>query len=229
MRILRFCAYALLLILVALVTTFFVVIRNENRIAEFALARIYNRTGLKITITGTKIGFGTHLAVILENPRVSMKDNPIGTLRAIRASLSYSVMLRRSGLPLARLELDNPLVQLPARAAEVTTGGIPRLDANTVKTLNWGLNALSDAAQRVDVVDGALSDRDGSGLVNHFSLRARRQHYRRVGDWPWILDFNGALEQPPVHNLKLAGHLVLGARAEPSRSDLGRPALVLGT
>jgi hypothetical protein len=221
MRILKLCIYALLLLVIALALAFFVAIRNENRIAQLALARIYDRTGLEITISGTRIGFGTHLAIILEDPRVSMRGAPVGSLQAIRASLNYIAIFRRSGLPLARLELDRPRVQLPARALEITTGGIPRLDANALKVLNWGLDALSDTVQRFDVIDGILSDRDGLTLVDQFDLRARRQHYHRAGSWPWLLDFNGALEQPPVHDLQLAGHLRLGAQPRHQGSILG--------
>lgn len=209
MRILRYCAYALLLIIAAFVTALVVLLQNQQRITAYALERIYQRTGVRITVAASKIGLGGHLAVVLENPHIAYNGVPLGSLDSIRFVLSYPALLFQGGLPLAALDLDAPRLRLPAPAAELPTAGAPRLSPALVEAVRDNLSSLADVAKRLDVVDGAASDETGQEIVDGLNLRLHRAHLRPTEDRPWLLDFNASLEQPPIHGAKIAGQLAL--------------------
>lgn len=212
MKALRFLGYLGLFTIVSAVTIVTVVVRNQTRIAEVALDRIHQRTGFQIRIAGTRIGFGTRLAVVLERPRVLHDGVEVATLQDIRAVLSYRAIILHAGLPLARLVLDYPRARVPLPRTNVTIGDLLRLDAQAVTTLNWALDALSDTASQVDVIDAALTDQDDVSLLEHLDLRAHRRH-RRTGNWPWLVDFDATVGRAPIHGLQLSGSLVLGPQA----------------
>ncbi len=223
MKALRFIGYFLLFALIIFVTALTLVVRNQSKIAEIALARIYNRTGLAIRIAGTRVGLGTHLVVILEQPRVAANGVEMATLDDIRAVLSYGAIFRNSGLPLAQLVLDHPRAKVPVRAASATIGGLPRLDTQAVTTLKWALDALSDTALQVDVVDAVLTDQGNASLVEHLDFRTHRSHRRRVGDWPWLVDFDATFNHAQVKGLRLTGSLSLGPQLnQPDLAATGR-------
>jgi hypothetical protein len=209
-KALRFVAYGLLLIVAAFTTAVIVVVRNQDKIAEIALAIIHQRTGFEVRITGTRMGFGTHFVMVLEHPRVMAGGVEVATLDDIRAVLSLRAILHNSGLPLARLVLDRPHVKIPTSGESVTIGGIPRLDARATSALKWALDALSDTTNQVDVLGAVLTDKDNASIVQRLDLRAYKRHKRRAGNWPWIVAFASALN----HGLRLTGSLSLGPQAD---------------
>ena len=215
MRAVRLTAYTLLILTAALVTAVVVIARNQRQIAEFALAQIHDRTGLEIQITGTRMGFGTHLTVVLANPRVVYSGKELARLDDIRAALSYRAIVHNYGLPLYRLTLDHPRIKLPVHQADVTVGGIPRLDPKMANGLKRGLDALSGTTMQVDINDAALVDSDGQGLVEHLDLHAYHGHYRPSGNWPWLLDFDATFSHPPVGGLQISGSVSLEAEGRP--------------
>jgi hypothetical protein len=212
MRAVRLIAYAILFAIVAFATAATIIQRNQGAIAAIALARIHDRTGFEVRITGTRMGFGSHLVVVLEHPRVFSGTQQIAQLDDIRAALSYRAIAHNSGLPLYRLILYRPHVTIPVNRADVTVGGVPRLDPHAVETLKWGLDALSDTAMQVEVIDAGLFDHEGQGLIEHFDLRAYRRHYRQAGNWPWLVDFDATLSHAPVNGMRITGSLSLGSR-----------------
>ncbi|HVN91398.1 MAG TPA: AsmA-like C-terminal domain-containing protein [Candidatus Binataceae bacterium] len=211
MRALRLLGYALLTIFAVIVAAAFFVYHNQRRIAELALAQIHQRTGCDIQISGTQLDIGSRLSVVLKNPRVLFRGQEVARLENIRAILNFRSLIHNYGLPLYRLGLDRPKVTLPARQADVTVAGIPRLDAKAVDALKQGLDALSDTAMQVDVYDGTVTDSAGLGIVEHIDLHAYRRHHRQPGKWPWLLDFAAAFTHPPVDGLHTSGSLVLGS------------------
>jgi AsmA-like protein len=217
MRRLRFIAYAALLLIIVVVTAVTMVIRNQAAIAQIALGRIHERTGLDIQITGTRIALGSHLVVVLEHPRVLSSGVEIARLKDIRAVLGYRAILRHNGLPLHRLVLDEPRAKLPANSANVTAGGIAHFDAAAATVLLHALNALSDTVQHADVVDGVLADENDAPIIEHLNLRAHRSHYRHSGNWPWLVDFDATPGFAVFKPFRLAGSLTLGSRTDQPR------------
>jgi hypothetical protein len=209
MKALRFIAYGLLLMVAAFATAVVAVVRNQDKIAEIALAIIHQRTGFEVRITGTRMGFGTHFVMVLEHPRVLAGGVEVATVDDIRAVLSLRAILHSSGLPLARLVLDHPRVKIPMSGESVTIGGIPRLDARGTSTLKLALDALSGTTNQVDVLGAVLTDEDNASIVQRLDLRAYKRHKRRAGNWPWIVAFATQLN----HGLRATGHLSLGPQA----------------
>src|SRR5258708_17094318 len=158
MRAVRRIVYAIILAILALLAAAIVVKHNQRAIAQVALDRIYDRTGFEIRISGTRMAFGAHLGVVLEHPQVFSGAQQVAQLDDIRAALSYRAILHNSGLPLYRLILYHPLLTLPAKSTNTIAlvGGIPRLDPTAVKTLQAGLDALSDTVMQVEVIDAGL-------------------------------------------------------------------------
>ena len=223
MRAWRFLGYAVVLAVAVIVTAVVAVRRNQSAIAEIALARIRDRTGLDIRITGTRIAFGSHLVVVLTQPRVLREGAEVARLKDIRAVLSYRAILHNSGLPLDRLVLDEPRARIPANSANVTPGGIAHFDAAAVIALRHALESLSDTVQHVEVVDAALVDESDSSIAEHLDLHAYRRHYRHSGDWPWIVDFDATLAFAPITATRVSGKLELGARRDqPTLVSSGR-------
>jgi hypothetical protein len=213
LRALRLIAYVLLLAGVAFITSLTFLVRNQDKIVAIALGRIQDRTGLVILVAGTRIGFGTHLVVVLEHPRVERNGAEVATLDDIRAVLSYSAIFHNSGLPLARLVLDRPQVRLPVLASGVTVVGVPPFAVHDVANLQWALDALSDISSEVDANAGVLSDRDGARLIDRLDLRARRSHRRKLGNWPWLVDFEVEPGHAIAPELRLTGRFSLGPQA----------------
>jgi hypothetical protein len=216
-KALRFIGYILLLVLVSFFTALILVVRNQHAIAEIALARVQARTGLAIRIAGTRIGLGTHLVVVLEQPRIETNGLEVATLDNIRAVLTYRSIFLNSGLPLAQLVLDHPRIKVPARATGATLVNIPRLDRQSITTLKSALDTLSDTALQVDVVNAALTDQNGTSLVEQLDLRAHRRHHAQIDDW--LVDFDAAFNHAEAKGLRLTGSLSLG-------SQLNHPNLV---
>jgi len=212
MRLLRFLTLGLLLIAIASAITVSYAIRNRNLLVRSVLARIGQRTGFQINVSGTRLRFRNHLIIVLENPQVLMGGHEIARLTDILAVVSYHTLLHGNGLPLYSIVLDHPVVRIPARTAGVTAGGLPRLDASAVETLKWGLDAISDVALRLEVDEAALTGPDNTPLVDHLDITAYREH-RRPGDWPWLVSFDAGWQHAPIDGLRVAGNIRLGGAA----------------
>ena len=221
-RTLRLIAYVLLLAGVAFIASLTFLVHNQDKIVAIALSRIQDRSGLVIRVAGTRIGFGTHLVVVLEHPRVERNGAEVATLDDIRAVLSYGAIFHNSGLPLARLVLEHPQVRLPVHASEVTVVGVPPFDVHDVANLQLALDALSDTTSEVDANDGVLSDREGARLIDRLDLRARRSHRRKLGNWPWLVDFDVEPSHAIAPELRLAGRFSLGPQTNPNLAATGQ-------
>ncbi len=112
-------------------------------------------------------------------------------------------------MPLYALALDHPRVHIPAGVAGVTPHGFPKPDIEVVNKVKWVLDAISDVAQRIEIVDAALTDVDGTPLVDHLTLTAYRQH-RGSGKWPWMVNFNAGWDHAPFAGVTVAGRARLG-------------------
>lgn len=219
MRLLRLLTLGLLLIAIAGAITVSYAIRNRNNLVRGVLARIDQRTGFNIIVSGTRLRFRNHLIVVLERPRVVMGGREIAQLAAINAVVSYHTLIRGNGLPLYALGLDHPVLRIPEQAAGVTAGGLPRLDASAVETLKWGLDAVADVAFRLEVNDAALTGPDNRPLVDHLDITAYREH-RRPGNWPWLVSFDAGWQHAPIDGLRLAGNIRLGGEVREDRNTI---------
>ena len=124
-------------------------------------------------------------------------------------------------MPLYALALDHPRVRIPASRAGVTPHGFPKPDVEVVNNVKWALDAVSDVAQRIEIVDAALNDVDGTPLVDHLTLTAYRQH-RGSGKWPWMVNFNAGWDHTPFAGVVATGRVRLGnAPGVASRMVLG--------
>src|SRR5258708_14190203 len=99
MRAVRLIAYTILFAIVVCVTAAMIIERNQGAIAALALARIHDRTGFEIRISGTRMGFGTHLVVVLKHPRAFSGGQQIPPLTDIPAPTSSRRLAPNSGLP----------------------------------------------------------------------------------------------------------------------------------
>lgn len=210
MRIFRIVVAGLMLAVILAGGTVALALHNQARIIRLVLARIYVETGYNIVPSGARIAFRSHLVLLLQKPHIYLGGDEVAQLDDVRAVVSYHAIFYSSGLPLHALALDHPIVRIPASVAGVTPHGLPKPDVEAVARLKWALDAISDVAQRVEIVDAALSDEDGTPLIDHLTLTAYRQH-RRPGNWPWIVKFDAGWKHAPFDGLVVVGNIRLGA------------------
>jgi AsmA-like protein len=183
--------------------------RNQDRLIQVVLTRIHAETGYDIVPAGARLAIRSHLEVLLEKPRIYLNGVEVAQVDDLRAVVSFHSILGGNGLPLHALALDHPRVRMPAGLAGVTPHGFPKPDVEVVNKVKWVLDAISDVSQRIEIVDAALHDVDGTPLVDHLTLTAYRQH-RGSGAWPWMVNFNAGWDHAPFAGVKANGRVRLG-------------------
>ena len=211
-RLFRFLMLGLALAGIACAVAVGYAFRNRDQLARLVLSRINESTGFDIMVTGTRVSFRRHLVIVLEHPRISMGHRELARLETIRAIITYHSLVHTNGLPLYSLILDRPEVHIPATTAETSAAGVPRLDAQAIATLKWGLDVLTGVTSRVEVNGATLTTEDNVRLVDHLDATAYRQH-RRPGRWPWLLSFDVGWHHAPLAGAVLAGNVWLGGQA----------------
>lgn len=207
MKFLRVLVSGVLLLLAAIGAGLWYVARHENQLVGLILAQVAKRTGLQIATSGTRLGLGTRLVIVLEGPRVIIDHHEAARLGVIRAVFSYWALLHRTGLPLYALVLDHGTISVPREPSEAPAPGSV---ASRLETLMHYLDGLSSISRRFDLLDITLLGQDQRPLAEHLNGVAYRQHYRG-GPWPWIVKFNAQTRQPPLAGAQFAGDLQLGA------------------
>jgi hypothetical protein len=182
---------------------------NQDRLIQLVLSRIQAQTGYNIVPARIRLALRSHLVVVLENPRVYLNGTEVAQVDDLRAVIGIHAIFSRNGLPLYALALDHPRVRIPASLAGVTPHGFPKPDVQVVDKLKAALDALSDVAQRIEIVDAKLDDVNGAPLIDQLTLTAYRQH-RGVGQWPWMVNFDAAWKHAPFNGVAVSGRLRLG-------------------
>ena len=206
MKFFRVLASGLLLVLLAVGVLLWYAAQYQNQLVNLILAQIGRRTGLEIEISGTRLGVGTRLVVVLEEPRVMIDHHETARLGVIRAVFSYWTLLHRAGLPLYSLVLDRGTISVPHEAGKAPApySAVSRLD-----TLTQYLERLSDVSRRFELVDVTLLGLDHRPFAEHVNGIAYRQHYRR-GQWPWFVRFNAESNEGSIAGARFSGKLRLG-------------------
>lgn len=201
---------AILMVAVILVGGAFAIAwRNQDRLIQVVLTRIHAETGYDIVPAGAHLAIRSHLEVLLEKPRIYLNGVEVAQVDDLRAVVSFHSIFNSNGLPLYALALDHPRVRMLASLAGVTPHGFPKPDIEVVNKVKWALDAVSDVAQRIEIVDAALNDVDGTPLVDHLTLTAYRQH-RGFGKWPWMVNFNAGWDHAPFAGAVVTGRVRLG-------------------
>lgn len=209
MKVFRILIAVLMVVVIFVGGAFAIVWRNQDRLIQVVLTRIHAETGYDIVPTGARLTIRNHLVVLLEQPRIYLSGVEVAQVDDLRAVISFHSIFNSNGLPLYALALDHPRVRIPASLAGVTPHGFPKPDIEVVNKVKWALDAVSDVAQRVEIVDAALNDVDGTPLVDHFTLTAYRQH-RGGGKWPWMVNFNAGWDHAPFAGVVVTGRVRLG-------------------
>jgi hypothetical protein len=206
MKILRVLAGGLLLLLAVAGAGLWYAVQHENQLVNLILAQIGKRTGLQIEASGTRLGLGTRLVVVLQRPRVTIDHREAARLGSIRAVFSYWNLLHRTGLPLHALVLDHGAISVRREPGEAP---LPGSAASRLETLLHYLDGLSSVSRRFDVVDITLLTQDHHPFAEHLNGVAYHQHYRH-GIWPWIVKFTMETSQGSVAGSRFSGDLQLG-------------------
>jgi hypothetical protein len=196
-----------LLLLVAIGAGLWYAAQHENQLVGLILVQVAKRTGLQIETSGTRLGVGTRLVIVLEGPRVVIDHHEVARLGIIRAVFSYWALLHRTGLPLHTLVLDRGNISVPREPGEAPAPGSA---ASRLETLMHYLDGLSSVSRRFDLLDITLVGQDHQPLVEHLNGVAYREHYRG-GPWPWIVKFNAQTGQSSLAGTQFSGDLQLGA------------------
>jgi hypothetical protein len=219
MKGLRVLAVGVLLLLVAAGGSLWWATEHEDQLVNLMLAQVGQRTGLEIEPSGTRLGLGTRLVVVLEKPRVMIDHREAARLGFIRVVFSYWALLHRTGLPLYALVLGRGTITVPR---EPSAAPAPGLVASRLETMMHYLDGLSAVSRRFDLVDVSLTGEDHRPLAEHVDAVAYRQHYRG-GPWPWIVKFNAQTAQPVLAGTQFSGDLQLGVDKEnPGTIAIGR-------
>lgn len=182
---------------------------NQERLIQLVLSRIHAETGYNIVPAGARLALRSHLVVVLEKPRIYLNGTEVAQVDDLRAVIGIHAIFSTNGLPLYAIALDRPRVRIPAGLAGVTAHGFPKPDVAVADKLKWALDAVSDVAQRIEIVDAALIDVDGAPLIDKLTLTAYRQH-RGLGHWPWMVNFEAAWNHAPFAGVNVSGRLRLG-------------------
>ena len=206
MKVLRVLASGLLLVLAAAGGGLWYVARHQNQLVSFVLAQVGQRTGLRIETSGTRLGIGARLVVVLEGPRVLIDHHEAAQLGAVRAVFSYWALLHRTGLPLYALVLDHGSINVSRGPEEAPAPGTA---ASRLEMLTHYLDRLSSISRRFDLVDVNLLGPNRQPFAEHVSIVAYHEHYRR-GVWPWIVTFSAQTSRGAIAGAHLSGNLQLG-------------------
>ncbi|HJU29713.1 MAG TPA: AsmA-like C-terminal region-containing protein, partial [Candidatus Binataceae bacterium] len=134
------------------------------------------------------------------------------SLRDIRATLDYSAIVHRRGLPLHSLVLDHLDVKFAAMAQFAPSGGVERIATDLDSAAARAHDLLSDISRRIDVNGAIVADQAGP-LADNVYISARRRH-RRAPQSAWDIRFTSTLELAPLRGVRLAGDIRLaGPRA----------------
>jgi hypothetical protein len=209
MKVFRILSAVLMVIVIVVGIAAIVAWRNQDRIIKLVLARVQAQTGYKIVPQSSRLAFRSHLVVLLEKPHIYFNGVEVAKVDDVRAVIAFHAIFTSNGLPLYAIAMDHPQVRIPASLAGVTTHGFVKPDVQVAKQVDWMLDAVSDITARIEVVDGALSDVDGTPLIDHVSLTAYRQH-RGPGHWPWLVTFGVGWNHTPFNGAILTGRFKLG-------------------
>jgi hypothetical protein len=196
---------------------------NQERLINLVLSRIHAETGYNIVPAGARLALRSHLVVVLEKPRIYLNGAEVAQVDDLRAVIGIHAIFSTNGLPLYAIALDRPRVRIPAGLAGVTPHGFPKPDVAVADKLKWVLDAVSDVAQRIEIVDAALIDVDGSPLIDKLTLTAYRQH-RGFGHWPWMVNFEAAWNHAPFAGVNVSGRLRLGKSGNRNGANLAVPS-----
>lgn len=209
MRFLRVLLAAVLVLVILAGVAVEVALRNQTRLVGLVLARINAGTGLDIRPARTRLSFRGHLDILLEQPAVFFHGHQVATLDDLLAVVNYHAILIGNGLPLHSLELDRPVMRMPASAAGVTPHGLPKPDVAAADNLLATLDAIEDVTYRVEVNDAELHDIDLAPLIDRFNVVAYKEH-RSSRQWPWLINFDAHWTHAPLSGLEMSGEVRLG-------------------
>ena len=187
-----------------------IALRNQAQLVQVVLSRIHAESGYEIVPKGVRLAFRSHLEVRLKQPIIYLNGTEVARVDGIRALIRYHAIFNTNGLPLYAIALDHPQVREPAQFEGLTPRGFPKPDVVVVKRLKWALDSVSDVAQRIEIVNAALRDVDGTPLVDRLTLTAYRQH-RGPKAWPWMVTFEAGWNHAPFDGVVVAGKFRLGA------------------
>src|SRR5579859_1417287 len=183
MRPLRILIAGLCIAIIVAGSAVAIVLRDQAQLIQLVLSRIHAETGYDIVPKSARLAFRSHLEVLLEQPTIYLNGNEVARVDDLRAIFRYHAIFNTNGLPLYEIVLDHPQVREPAKFEGLTRHGFPKPDVAVVTRLKWALDSISDVAQRIEIVDAALTDVDGTPLVDHLTVTAYRQH-RGPEAWP---------------------------------------------
>lgn len=211
MRLLRVLLAGVLVLVILAGVAVEVALRNQTRLVDLVLARINAGTGLDIRPARTRLSFRGHLGILLEQPTVFFHGHQVATLDDLLAVVNYHAILVGNGLPLHSLELDRPVMRMPASAAGVTPHGLPKPDIDAADNLLATLDAIEDVTYRVELHDAELHDIDLAPLIDRFNVVAYKEH-RNSGQWPWLINFDAHWTHAPLSGLEMSGGIRLGGK-----------------
>jgi len=210
MKVVRVLVGGMLLLLAAAAAGFWYAELHQNQLVNLILAQVAKRTGWRIEPTSSRLGLGTRLVVVLEEPRVVIDGQETAQLAVIRVVFSYWALLHRTGLPLYALVLDRGIIHVPR---EPSAAPAPGSITSRLETLMHYLDLLSGLSRRFDLIDVALLGEDNRALAEHVNAVAYQPHYRG-GPWPWIVQFNAQSSRGPSAGAQASGDLEVGVDRE---------------
>jgi len=181
--------------------------RNQDRLVKLMLARVGDATGLNISIAASSLEFRSHLVLLLEEPRVYHDGIEVLRLKRVVAWVSYHNLIHRQGLPLRRLALEQPTLNLPPDALAGGAAAIPRLDAELRNSIAAGFAALAGVSQRLEIEDAAVNLVGGGPIAGAVNVVA---YHRRAHAERWYVRFEGRWMKGGVTGVRLGGMVAYG-------------------
>ncbi len=211
MKIFRFAAIVLLILVVLIGGIAAALLANQGRIMHAVLDGVKQRTGYDITASATHIRLSSHLILEFEQPRVSRDGHELGKLESVRAVVSYHSIFISEGMPLYSLVLVRPEFKLPKQAGFAMTTPLPHVGAELVDTIVRLLNGLERAAWRIETIDAKVRDADGNILFDQLGVLAFRRHRQAQ---IWRVGFSVRVIQAPFDGIRATGAIRVAAKEQ---------------
>jgi hypothetical protein len=210
MRLVRAAAIVVLVLCVLALGLAAAVLRNQGRLVEAVLRHIEERTGYQIVAAHSRLGFGVHLNLVLERPRMRHAGRELVAADSIHVVVSYHALIWNSGLPLRRIVVVHPQVRVPAPAGTFTLTALPRLDNAAVAAIDREFREFSGLVGRITIADAKVVDESGALLLRDFSLTAAPEHR---GSHVWTVGFIAPHSETPLEGLQVSGRATINTAA----------------
>lgn len=223
-RIAKICAWCALALLALTLAAVAGVLHYRRELLAAVLEQVRARTGTEVVFARSTLIPGRRLALVLTAVRVRRNGSQLLTVDEVRVSLRYGSLLWRDLALVYALELDHPVLRMPATVQKASAALVPGalFDARLAGLVRQRLGQLASMMRELRLSQGAVEDSQGRLLLRGLDLKA---HYSTRRPGAWRFEFNapkvGFFPSAPA----LSGEVRVAVGGSTSDTELARGVL----